>query len=85
MREWISVKDKLPWTDDNVLVYTNVGEQFGAVCWIEGAGDDQEINRTWVDSFNRREIETDDHPRIEGKIIVTHWKWLDDVPKETTQ
>jgi len=81
MNQWISVEDDIPHNDDNVIVYTNIGEQFGAIYWVGDMLEDGSRERTWVDSFAFRDIETDDHPTFDAMIKVTHWKWLDDAPK----
>lgn len=64
MSEWISIKDKLPNSDDTVLIKTKCGEFFTAVYWFNDDG------REWVCAFSLRGIS--EHPNESYEVAC--WK-----------
>ena len=66
--EWVSVNERLPDDDENVLVYSGDKEMFIAWCGV--------IGRTWRDSF--RDAPYDE---LVG-ISITHWMPLPQPPSE---
>lgn len=66
--DWISVDERLPEDDENVLVYSGDKEMFIAWCGVLG--------RTWRDSF--RDAPYDE---LVG-ISITHWMPLPPPPSE---
>lgn len=66
--DWVSVDERLPEDDENVLVYSGDKEMFIAWCGVLG--------RTWRDSF--RDAPYDE---LVG-ISITHWMPLPKPPSE---
>ena len=63
--EWINVIDELPSNDDAVLIETECGEIFTAICWIgDFIGDGSD--RSLVSYFRFQEIEN--HPDKNYKV-----------------
>ena len=73
VQEWISVKDKLPPYNRDVLVYRpNMAMKFVVDTYDEYYGDDDD---EWYEGWARYGKD------IHGKPIITHWAYLPQPPK----
>ena len=73
VQEWISVKDKLPPYNRDVLVYRpNMAMKFVVDTYDGYYGDDDD---EWYEGWARYGKD------IHGKPIITHWAYLPQLPK----
>lgn len=89
--EWISVKDRLPNEEDNVILLVKEIEHYGrynekrkVYFWIfTGWHIDGEWATTYCHGFRRIKDENETHPNCEH--VVTHWMPFPELPNSKTE